>query len=86
MFPLAFWNVYNRTALALLRTNNSVETFHNMLTKSVSNYRPSIETGGKLSYSRCVHFERGGHFPKIKKYADISARVKLIVDNYRKNS
>ena len=91
MFPLAFWNVYNRTALALPRTNNSVEAFHNVLNKSVSNSHPNLwklilalKQEESLATAKWVQFECSDAFPKIKKYADINAQVKLIVDNHGK--
>ena len=89
MFPIEFWNVYARTEQALPRTNNNVETFHNVLNKSVSNSHPnlwklilSLKQEESLATAKRVQFERGDTFPKCKKYADISTRIKHIVDDY----
>ena len=89
MFPIELWNVYARTEQALPRTNNNVETFHNALNISVSNSHPnlwklilSLKLEESLATAKRVQFERGDTFPRNKKYADISTRIKHIVDKY----
>lgn len=41
-FPTELWNVFERTQNGMIRTNNSVEGFHNAVQNSMTNMHPNL--------------------------------------------
>ncbi|KAB0801058.1 hypothetical protein PPYR_05412 [Photinus pyralis] len=89
LFPIQFWNVYQRTLNGQHRTNNDVEGWHRSFQETCGSLFPNI-----YRFINCLKRQQGLHnFEMVqvlagnaptarnKKYAVISARVLRIVED-----
>ena len=89
-FPIELWNMFNRTAEELPRTNNSIEAWHNSFQANVSSTHPTFRKFlDVLLREECIVRVRmlqnqAGHAPEPqrRRYADCNARILRTVDNY----
>lgn len=94
LFPIQFWNVYERTVNDQQRTNNDVEGWHRSFKETCGTLSPNI-----YRLINCLKRQQELHSFEIiqiiagypiaarnKKYAAISARVKRIVQDFNNRS
>lgn len=89
-FPIAWWNVYERTLNEQPRTNNSAEAGHRRFSSELALSHPSIwhfiDTLRKTQKTRDIEYDHieGGAAPNAKKpkYVRLDARVRTIVLDY----
>ncbi|XP_073417134.1 uncharacterized protein [Dendrobates tinctorius] len=94
LFPVQFWNVYERTLNDQQRTNNDVEGWHRSFRETCGTHFQNI-----YRFINCLKHQQELHSFEIiqkiagnpiaarnKKYAAISARVKRIVQDFDNRS
>ena len=90
LFPIDLWNMFNRTAEGLRRTNNNIEAWQNSFQANVSSTHPTFWKflDVLLREERIVRVRmlqnQAGHAPEPqrRRYTNCNARILRIVDNY----
>ena len=88
-FPMVLWNMLNRTAEELPRTNNNIEAWHNSFQANVSSTHPTFRKFLDLllreEWTVRVRMlqNQAGRAPEQqrRRYADCNARILIIVDD-----
>ena len=92
LFPIELWNMFNRIAEELPRTNNNIESWHNSFQANVSSTHPTFWRllDVLLREERIVRVRmlqnQAEHAPEPqrRRYADCNASILRIVDDYPK--
>ncbi|XP_025407409.1 uncharacterized protein LOC112681362 [Sipha flava] len=90
LFPVSLWNCHAYLKENILRTNNSVEGWHNIFSSTLNVIHPNIwkcievfkneETLNKIQIEQCL---LGNSTVVKKKYKDFAARLKTVCYSYR---
>ncbi|KAB0796844.1 hypothetical protein PPYR_10905 [Photinus pyralis] len=90
-FPIAIWNVYNRVADRLPRTNNSVEGWHRAFQQTLNCHHPSVyklidQFKKEQDHVEILHtrITAGIQHPESskRKYVQLNRRLEVLTDNY----
>ncbi|CAF1207609.1 unnamed protein product, partial [Didymodactylos carnosus] len=86
LFPIEFWNMYQRTTELSMRTNNSAESWHRRLSSVMQCQHPSLwsfitSLQNEEHYIHCqtIKLNAGQKIAPNKKYLDYSKRLRHLI-------